>query len=144
MPGESADAFAATGWQLSGGAQVIDTKLHDGTTGPVLDMPSGSSAVSPPMCVATNYPTARAMIREVRGAGGLQFLVAYQGSKTWTRPRHTGLIHRHSRSWTLSHPVKLQPARKPGWQIVRFAIFAVGHHSEYQLYNVYVDPHFLK
>jgi hypothetical protein len=84
------------------------------------------------------------MIRDISGSAGLQFLVAYKGTKTWNRSRHTGLVHGNSRSWTLSQPFKLQPARTPGWQVVRFAIFAIGHRSDYQLYNAYVDPHFLK
>ena len=143
MPGEGVDNFTATGWTLTHGAHVVQTTLKDGTTGSVLDVPSGSSAVSPPMCVAVNYPTARTMIRDVSGAAGLQFLVSYKGSRSWANPRHTGFVHANSKAWSLSFPFRLQPARTPGWQIVRFKLVATGHRGEYQLYNTYVDPHWM-
>ena len=47
LPGESADNFTATGWLLGGGAKVVTTKLADGTTGSVLDLPAGAYAISP-------------------------------------------------------------------------------------------------
>ena len=63
MPGESADSFAGGGWTLSGGAKIVTTKLADGTTGSVLDLPSGLKAVSPVICVTSAYPTARTTVR---------------------------------------------------------------------------------
>src|ERR1700746_3017074 len=44
-PGQVPDNFAGTGWVLSGGASIKRTTLEDGSTGNVLDMPSGSQAV---------------------------------------------------------------------------------------------------
>ena len=60
--GETYDNFNATGWTLSGGANIVSTKLYDGTKGYVLDMPKGAKAVSPTFCVSSNYPTAKAMV----------------------------------------------------------------------------------
>ena len=50
-PGESLDNFDGGGWTLTGGAQIQTTDLADGQTGSVLDLPSGSTAVSPTICV---------------------------------------------------------------------------------------------
>ncbi|MBV8432641.1 MAG: hypothetical protein JO244_15865, partial [Solirubrobacterales bacterium] len=71
VPGQTADDFNGQGWQLSGGAKVVTTQLSDGTTNSVLDLPSGSKAVSPVICVSSAYPTARAMVRNVKGAEGV-------------------------------------------------------------------------
>jgi hypothetical protein len=81
------------------------------------------------------------MIRDVKGSSGVQFYVSYAGTKTWVKPRTTGLVHGNSRAWTLSHRFNLQPYRTVGWQIVRFRISAARHRGDYQLYNIYVDPH---
>src|SRR5947209_15603384 len=54
VPGESSGSFDGTGWQLSGGAQIVTTTLADGLTGTVLDLPSGATAVSPTMCVPSD------------------------------------------------------------------------------------------
>ena len=50
-PGESANDFPGTGWKLSGGASIKTTTLAAGGSGQVLDLPSGSKAVSPSFCV---------------------------------------------------------------------------------------------
>ncbi len=49
VPGESSDNLAGTGWTLSGGASITATTLADGTTGQVLDLPSGATAYTPPI-----------------------------------------------------------------------------------------------
>jgi hypothetical protein len=145
MPGQSVDNFAGTGWAFSGGAGLLSVKLHDGSTGQVLNLPGGASAISPLMCVSSNYPTGRTMIRNVRGVSGVQFYVSYQGSRTWTKPRNTGLVHGWGTAWTLSHTFSLQPNRTTvGWQIVRFRLSVPRRGGDYQLYNVYVDPHMLR
>ena len=51
-PGQSVNSFDATGWTLSGGAKLVTTTLADGSTGTVLDLPAGATAVTPPMCVS--------------------------------------------------------------------------------------------
>src|SRR6185312_16647272 len=68
--GESYDNFAGAGWQLSGGARIVSETLADGARGDVLDLPSGSRAVSPVICVTSAYPTARAIVRNVKGLEG--------------------------------------------------------------------------
>jgi hypothetical protein len=55
-PGESPNSFDGTGWTLTGGAQIKTAASADTSASPVLDLPSGSQAVSPPMCVSLTTP----------------------------------------------------------------------------------------
>jgi hypothetical protein len=145
MPGESADDFNGAGWTLSNGASIETTTLDDGATGQVLDLPGGSAAVSPLMCVRSNYPTARTMIRDAASGAGVQVYVSYAGTNTWEQPKTAGKVHGKSTAWTLSDSFNLQPYKVwTGWEVVRFGLVATGNHSEYQLYNLYVDPHMFK
>jgi len=140
VPGQSPDQFDGDGWTLSGGAKIVTTQLQDGQTGTVLDLPSGSSAVSPNICVTSAYPTARTDVRDVSGAEGIQFYVSYEGTNTWDNPQNTGQVHGQQSDWTLSDPINLHPSNDTGWQIVRFGFVAGGKNSEFQLYDFYVDP----
>jgi hypothetical protein len=141
IPGQTPGNFDGTGWQLSGGARIVTTTLADGSMRSVLDLPSGSKAVSPTMCVTSDYPTARTMVRDVKGSEGVFFYVSYEGSSTWTNPKNTGQVHGQQTAWTLATPVNVQPSNTPGWQPVRFTFVAGGNTSEFQLYNIYSDPH---
>jgi hypothetical protein len=140
-PGQSPDGFNGAGWTLTNGAQIVSTQLQDGQSGSVLDLPSGAVAVSPPICVTSDYPTARTLVRNVVGGEGVQFYVSYQGTHTWEQPQNTGQLHGQKNGWTVSSPVNLQPDHHTvGWQIVRFAFVAGGKTSDFQVYNFYVDP----
>ena len=140
-PGQSPDGFNGLGWTLTNGAQVVTTQLQNGQTGSVLNLPSGAVAVSPPICVTSDYPTARSLVRNVVGGEGVQFYVSYAGTRTWEQPKNTGQLHGQKTNWTTSDPVNLQPDNHTmGWQIVRFAFVAGGRTSDFQIYNFYVDP----
>lgn len=139
-PGQNVNSFTGDGWVLSGGAQILSTTLADGTTGTVLDLPSGSKAVSPTMCVTSSYPTMRTMVRNVTGAEGVFFYVSYAGTKTWNNPKNTGQVHGSNTAWTLSTPVNVQPNGLSGWQPARFTFVPGGQRSDFQIYNFYVDP----
>jgi hypothetical protein len=139
-PGQAADNFAGRGWTLSGGAKIVTTQLADGQIGQVLDLPSGSKAVSPTMCVASGSKTARTMVRDVTGAEGVFFFVSYDGTNTANNPQNTGQVHGNQANWTLSDPVNVQPASRPGWQHVRFTFIPGGRSSDFQIYNFWVDP----
>jgi hypothetical protein len=141
IPGQTPGNFDGTGWQLSGGARIITTTLADGSTAHVLDLPSGSRAVSPTMCVTSDYPTARTMVRDVKGSEGVFFYVSYEGTNTWTTPKNTGQVHGAQTAWTASTPVNVQPSNTPGWQPVRFTFVPGGNTSDFQLYDIYIDPH---
>ena len=139
-PGESYNNFTGHGWQLSGGAKLVTTTLGNGSQSSVLDLPSGSKAVSPIVCVTSEYPTARALVRNVKGAEGVFFYVEYEGTNTWNNPKNTGQIHGNNTEWTLVTPVNLQPENTAGWQPMRITLVPGGRTSEFQVYNLYVDP----
>lgn len=148
-PGQSDSNFTGTNWYLMGGANITTTTLNDGSTGSVLDMPSGSLAISPPMCVAYNYPTARTMVRTLSGTGGVAVYVAYfngtayqvtNGGSAGGNSTSNAGGNGNGNAWGLSGQVNLNPSNTPGWQIARFALYASGT-GEYQLYNFYVDPY---
>lgn len=140
LPGETPDNFSGAGWVLSGGAHIVATKVADGQTGSVLDLPSGSFAISPPICVTNGYTTARTEVRNVEGAEGVGFFVTYAGQKGWNTPQNSGQVHGQQTSWTLSDPVNVQPSSAPGWQLVRFGLVPGGKSSEFQIYDFDVDP----
>ncbi len=140
VPGETADNFDGGGWTLSGGASAATTTLADGAMGSVLDLPSGSTAESPVICVKSDYPSARTMVRNVTGGDGVFFYVSYAGTKTETTPKNTGQLHGKGTDWTLSNPLNVDPGKSDGWQPARIVLVAGGHASEFQIYNLYVDP----
>lgn len=140
-PGESDANFTGDGWILLNGANITTATLANGSSGDVLDLPSGSMAISPPMCVAANYPTARTMVQKLSGGPGVAVFVTYAGTSGWNKARNGGNASAKGNGWGLSDRVNLQPANTPGWQLVRFALVPAGDRNEYQVYNFYVDPY---
>ena len=140
-PGQTPGNFEGTGWTLSGGATIKPTTLRGGTTGKVLDLPSGSKAVSPTFCVTNEYPTARTMVRDLSGSQGVYLNVSYEGTTTWNKPKNTGQFHGNNTEWTLSGSLNLQPENVTGWQVVRITLIPGGTKSDFQTYNFYVDPY---
>ncbi|MDX6638810.1 MAG: hypothetical protein QOJ01_2321 [Solirubrobacterales bacterium] len=139
-PGQTVDNFDGSGWTLDGGAQIQTKNLADGLTGSVLDLPSGARAVSPKMCVNTGFRSARTMVRNVTGTGGVSFRVSYEGTKTWSRPKHSGRIHGKKSGWSASRRMNIKPSNVSGWQLVHFIYVADAKHSDVQLSNFYIDP----
>jgi hypothetical protein len=130
------------GWELSKGAQIVQAARPDGTGG-VLNMPSGSVAVSPPECVTLQYPTARVSVRDVIGSEGVSVAVAYANTKTAEAPKNVGQVHGQQSSWTLSTPFNVQPqtaGHGEETREVRFVFTANGKTSDFQLSGLYVDP----
>jgi len=143
-PGQTPDNFAGVGWTLSGGAKIVTTTLQDGQTGSVLDLPRGSQATSPTICLTSAYPTARMMISNVSGSSGgsVGFSVSYAGSSTANDPLQTGtfkITGSNKDSWNLSDPANLDPSTTPGWQPMQITLTANGP-KEFQVYNLYNDP----
>jgi hypothetical protein len=89
-PGGQFDSSA--GWQLAKGAKIVSTTQPDGTTGGVLELPGGSQATSPPMCITQDYPMARLWSRQTSGNESVSFNVQYYDKFTgqWTTPRDNG------------------------------------------------------
>ncbi len=128
-------------WTMTGGAQIETTTLADGTSGQVLDLPAGSMAVSPNICVTSAYPTARMLIKSLNGGDDISFRVSYSSTNTWTNPHETGHVHGNLSNWTTSDSIQLQPGNGAGWQIVRLTLVPDGGHSEFQVYNLQLDPY---
>lgn len=130
------------GWELKNGAQVVEAARPDGSTGGVLDLPSGSYAVSPPTCVTLQYPTARAWVEGAEGAGGVLVGVSY-GDKTGPFGVPVGWLAAGTGSgWELSSPFNVRPelaGNAEGVREVRF-VFANLHGGDVHVSGVYVDP----
>jgi hypothetical protein len=145
-PGESADNFDGTGWTLSGGASIVTTTLADGTTGQVLDLPAGSAAVSPTMCVSTGSQGGRMMTQVVAPAPGKGKLSPPKVTFTTTVLDGKGPGHHMELpgqdDWALSHNIPVAPGNA-GTEQVQFAFSADDKSSELQVYNFYVDPRML-
>jgi hypothetical protein len=139
-PGVYVNNFAGTGWSLSGGASIQKVTLANGSLGGVLDLPSGAQAVSPPICVTNEYPSARFLEKQAKGTEGVNFYVSYLTQKGWTA-KSGGKVKGKSNSWTLSEPVPMQPSKTGGWQIAEIVLNGAGSSNDFQLYNLYVDPY---
>ncbi len=141
LAGETTNGFNGVGWKLGGGARIVTTKLIDGHLGPVLDLPGGSVAVSPLVCVSSSFTTARAMMRTLsRNYGGVSVYVSSAGSDTRTGPWNLGQMRGSGTDWTATDPLSLESAIRGGWQQVRFTLVPRGERSEYQLYRFGLDP----
>lgn len=138
--GQSSTGFDGTGWTLLEGAKIVQTELPDGSTTSVLDLPNGSRAVSPVMCVTSDYPEARALVRSLSGGGGVALNVSYDGTTTWGDPHHSGELNGPGRGWGLSGKASIQPANRGGWQLVQFTLEPNGNDDEYQIFDFEVDP----
>jgi hypothetical protein len=141
MPGQAVNSFGGSGWTLTGGAKVVTTTLASGTTGSVLDLPSGSKAVSPAICVNTSLPIARTMVRDVKGSEGVGMYLSYDGTSTWSNPQNTGQVHSTlGTAWNLSGNINLQSQHGSGWEILKLTFVPGGTTSDFQIYNLYIDP----
>jgi hypothetical protein len=136
---------ASEGWELSKGARIITTTRPEGSAaGGVLDLPSGAVAISPPICITLQYPTARVWVRNVKGAEGVAVGLAYAGtSRTVASPQNVGQVHGQQTAWTPSNQINVQPqiaGSQEGTRQARFVFTVGGSTSEFQLYGLWVDP----
>ena len=144
LPGESPDALVGTGWTLTGGASIKTTRLADGTTGPVLDLPSGGTAYSPAVCIDQGFQGARAEVNDIKGSEGVFFYIQPWASNGWGAAQDTGQIH-HA-GWALSGEMNLNNNVR-GWELVRFQFKGGGDVSnprEFQMYNFWLDPRMMR
>lgn len=140
VPGENWDSFSSSGWTLSGGAKVVSTTLADGLKGNVLDMPSGSKATTPQLCISNSYPFGRTEMKNVKGSAGVTISVSYLGAKGWGGNVNSGSQTAVSTVWSLPSPFAIPASSVSGWQYAKFTFAAQGASSEYQLSNLYIDP----
>jgi hypothetical protein len=141
-PGGDFSSAGAQGWQLYGGASVV----ADSHSGEALNLPAGSVAVSPAMCVDLDYPTARLWLRADDGHPKVTVGVAYAGTKTATRPHWVGGLDAKSAAWQLSHDFAVHPdlaGKKSGWREVAF-VFVAGKDGDARIDDFFVDPRFTR
>ena len=134
-PGQSPDSFTGTGWTLTGGAKLVTTTLADGSIGTVLDLPAGATAVSPSMCVDSEYPDARVTMRQLSNGPGMHVYVAYTGGKSGGQS--SGNVNGGS-TWAASGAFQLHAGNLSGWQQAQYTF--VGDKGDTQVYDFYVDP----
>ena len=130
------------GWELRNGAQVVSTTLPNGSAGAALDLPSGASAVSPPVCVTLKYPSARVYVQTLEGKAAVSVAVSYAETKSETRPRQVGEAKATQGGWEVSEAFSVLPqlgGRIEEAREVRF-VFTAGGSSNTLLYGLYVDP----
>jgi hypothetical protein len=130
----------AEGWELSGGAAVVDGIRPDGSFGGVLKLPSGAEAVSPAVCVTLDYPKARTWVDAVDGGGGVAVEVVYpekpQGVATGR------LSDKSENNWTLSRQFNVKPQMAGGQEGVREVRFVYANKSsgDFHIWGLFVDP----
>jgi hypothetical protein len=142
-PGGDFSDPSGGGWQLFDGARIVNDVKPDGSTGGSLDMPSGSMAVSPVMCVDMTYPTARLWARTLGGDGDVRISVSYAGTKTELDPKEVGHVKGDRQRWKLSGDVQIKPelaGKAEGWRKVAFVLSAGGKSGNFQVDDFYVDP----
>jgi hypothetical protein len=131
------------GWQFSGGAHIANDTTPGGNAGGTLEMPSGSVAVSPVMCVDMSYPTARLWARTNGGDGDVHVSVSYAGTKTELDPQEVGHVKGDRERWKLSGDLQIKPqlaGKAEGWRRVAFVLEAGGKTGDFQVDDFYVDP----
>jgi hypothetical protein len=130
------------GWELNNGAEVVEGTRPDGSSGGVLDLPSGSYAVSAPVCVTLQYPTARGWVETVQGGGGVTVGVYYAGSKPAGQP--VGQLNaKQGKGWELSNSFNVKPqlgGKEEGVREVRFIYANTTKSSDFHVSGLYVDP----
>jgi len=107
-PGGDFDS-ADNGWELTRGASILPATQPDGTTGGVLDLPSTAQAVSPPLCITSDYPTARLWVRNLAGSEGVFFYVSYLKGGVWSAPHNTGQFHGEHSDWKIFFAAEAPP-----------------------------------
>ena len=137
-PGQGADSFDGTGWTLAGGAQIVTTTMDDGNTGSVLDLPPGSSATSPVMCVQSGMPLARMITRMV--GGPKSNATVFQAWNSGGTPLNGAMGVLGQTSWALSPPVNVAPGSWSGTKEVYFTFTMKAKSGDLQLYDFAIDP----
>jgi hypothetical protein len=131
------------GWELRDGARVVGATHPDGSEGYALEMPSGSVAVSAPVCVTLHYPSARVYTNTLEGKAGVAIAVSYSETKTEAKPRPAGEAKATQGGWEASQPFSVLPqiaGKVEETRAVRFVLTASGNGTRTLVYGLFVDP----
>jgi hypothetical protein len=137
------------GWKLTGGAKVVSGSesfaVHGAGETKALSLPSGSTATTPPICVAVLDPTMRYFSANDGGLLSLMRVdVIYHapGGGTLTLPLGVNLLG--GKNWAPSLPVvvgaDLLGVLTGGQATVQFRFVPTGLGAKYRIDDVYVDP----
>jgi hypothetical protein len=146
LPDGSFDDGAA-GWTLTGGASVVsggEPYNASGSSNPQsLNIPPGGSAISPPICVTSAFPSWR-FFAQSNGGSSLQASVLWTNpwGMSGTLPEPT-LWGSNFNSWAATSPLALGSLLAPGVVMTnrfRFTVPASAGGS-WQIDDVYVDPY---
>lgn len=141
---EDSDFDAGSGgWALRNGAKLVDETDPDGSAGKSLELPGGAYAISPPVCVTLQYPTARAWTRTVAGGGGVTVSVFYAKAKYGLAAADDVGYLGSDGGWNLSDPFEVRPelaGDDEGAREVRFVFSNRTWSSVFDLSGLYVDP----
>jgi len=133
------------GWTLSGGAQLVTSGRPDGSSGGVLSLPKGSQAVSPPVCVTLQYPSARVWLQHIsESKASLKTQVVYSSSSGTAVARTVAKLEAGN-TWSPSETFEVRPelgGASEGPRPVRFVFTSKGgtRESSFEFYELYIDP----
>jgi len=131
------------GWELKGGAKVVSATHPDGSAGYALDLPSGAVAVSAPVCVTLQYPSARLYAKTLEGKAGVAVAVSYPETKSEAKPRQVGETKNTQGAWEASEAFSVLAqlgGKAEETREVRFVLTAGGNSTSTLVYGLYVDP----
>ena len=126
------------GWSLEGGAGTVIDEHGNGA----LDLPAGSTATSPAMCIDLNYPTVRFFVRNVVEEGDLEVQVMYVDHKKAYKPKTVKKL-KAKRPYGLTKDIKIDPDRggkEEGWRRIAFRFVADEDKGNFRVDDLYVDP----
>jgi hypothetical protein len=147
-PGGSLES--TTGWKLSGGAKLVSGnesfRVHSATDNRSLALPSGSSATTKAMCVATLYPTLRLFALNSGSLLSTLKVEAIFSSALGQLTVQVGLLSAPL-GWQPTLPMLYAanfttlPILTDGTTTVRFRFTPQGAGSGWRIDDVYVDPY---
>jgi hypothetical protein len=145
---DGAFSGGAKGWQRSGARVVAQNepyRVHGDHATAALDLPEGSSATSPAICVGLEHPTLRFFARNTGSLlGTLQVEVRFEDALGKVHSLPIGVVA-GTGGWhpTLPFPVlaNLLPLLPGQHTPVAFRFTPVGLNSSWQIDDVYVDPY---
>ena len=132
-----------TGWDLAGGAAVVDGNNDHMDGNRSLALPGGASATTAPMCIGVEHPTIRLFARnDGAPTSALAVSVVFRGLLGGTQELPIGVVAAGSRwSPTAVMPVLVNLLALTGDQQAAFRFTALRDGGEWTIDDVYVDPY---
>jgi hypothetical protein len=141
-PGGEFNGPSTEGWTFAGGAHLVTAMRPNGDSGGALALPSGGSAISPPICVTLSYPIARVWVQGALATRGVSVSVSYANTSTEAEPKSVGSLGLGLGIWTLAE-FRVDPqlaGTEEAPRDVRFVFAAKSKLGESRLYDLYIDP----